>query len=132
MVLDELTLIGAAIGMVSAGILADLYGRKKLYGFELALLIISTLGLVQASEGFRFQRPDGSAEYTMDIYSWLAWWRFWQGISIGAEHPLVAIITAEWVRTKSRGRMLAAVFAMQPIARLTAYGVGLAVLGGVS
>ena len=132
MVLDELTLSGAAIGMVSAGILADLYGRKKLYGFELALLIVSTLGLVQASEGFRSQRPDGSAEYTMDIYSWLAWWRFWQGISIGAEHPLVAIITAEWVRTKSRGRMLAAVFAMQPIARLAAYGVGLEVLKGVS
>jgi len=61
MVLDELTLSGAAIGMVSAGILADLYGRKKLYGFELALLIVSTLGLVQASEGFRSQRPDGSA-----------------------------------------------------------------------
>lgn len=132
MVMDELTLIGAGVGMLGAGVLADLYGRKKLYGFELALLIVSTLGLVQASEGFRSQRPDGTSSYTMDIYSWLAWWRFWLGIAIGAEHPLVAIITAEWVRTKSRGRMMAAVFAMQPLARLTAYGMGLAVLSGVS
>ncbi|KAK0648710.1 major facilitator superfamily domain-containing protein [Cercophora newfieldiana] len=132
MVMDELTLVGAAIGMVGAGVLADLYGRKKLYGFELALLIIATLGLIEASEGFQSQRSDGSSDRTMDIYSWLAWWQFWLGVAIGAEHPLVAIITAEWVRTKSRGRMLAAVFAAQPVARLAAYGVGLAVLKGVS
>jgi PHS family inorganic phosphate transporter-like MFS transporter len=132
MVMDELTLIGAAVGMLAAGNLADLWGRKKLYGFELALLIVATLGMVQASEGFRSRRADGTSEHTMDIYSWLTWWRFCQGLAIGAEHPLVAIITAEWVRTKSRGRMLAAVFAMQPVARLVAYGVGLAVLKGAS
>ncbi|KAK0612398.1 major facilitator superfamily domain-containing protein, partial [Bombardia bombarda] len=151
MVIDELTLIGSFLGMLLAGHFADLWGRKKLYGFELALLIIATLGMVQASEGFRAQHPDGTHESTMDIYSWLAWWRFALGVGIGAEacglslsvlpltytnhltqSPLVAIITAEWVATKSRGRMLASVFAMQPVARLLAFGVGLAALEIVS
>ncbi|KAK3986476.1 major facilitator superfamily domain-containing protein [Cladorrhinum sp. PSN332] len=127
-VMDQLTLVGSAIGMIGAGVLADLYGRKKLYGVELAVLIIATLGVVQASEGFRLDRADGTVEYTMDIYSWLTWWRFALGIAIGAEHPLVAVITAEWVPTKSRGRMLASVFAWQPVARLLAFGVNLAAL----
>ncbi|KAK4225654.1 major facilitator superfamily domain-containing protein [Podospora fimiseda] len=130
-VMDQLTLLGSAIGMIGAGILADLYGRKKLYGVELAVLIIATLGVVQASEGFRLDRADGSVEYTMDIYSWLTWWRFALGIAIGAEHPLVAVITAEWVPTKSRGRMLASVFAWQPVARFLAFAVNLAALRGL-
>ena len=84
-VIDQLTLIGTALGMLVAGHLADLWGRKKLYGFELAILVIATLGVVQASEGFRSQNPDGTYEDTMNIYSWLAWWRFVLGIGIGAE-----------------------------------------------
>ncbi|KAK4183282.1 major facilitator superfamily domain-containing protein [Podospora australis] len=128
MVIDELMLIGAAIGMLVAGNLADLKGRKKLYGFELAALIIATLGVTQASEGFRSRGTDGKLEYTMDIYSWLAWWRFVLGCAIGAEHPLVTIITAEWVSRKSRGRMLASVYAAQPVARLLSYAVGIAAL----
>jgi PHS family inorganic phosphate transporter-like MFS transporter len=88
MVMDELTLVGAAIGMLGAGHMADLWGRKALYGFELALLIFATLGVTQASEGFLFRRPDGTDEYSMDIYSWLSWWRFWLGCAIGAEASL--------------------------------------------
>ncbi|KAK3386805.1 major facilitator superfamily domain-containing protein [Podospora didyma] len=128
MVLDELTLVAMVIGMLAAGHLADRWGRKKLYGFELTILIIATLGVVQASEGFRSQYADGSYEYTMDIYSWIAWWRMLLGLGIGAEYPIVSIITAEWSATKSRGRMLASVFAVQPFARLLAYGVLLAAL----
>ncbi|KAK0712088.1 hypothetical protein B0H67DRAFT_647405 [Lasiosphaeris hirsuta] len=102
MVLDELTLIGSALGMFVAGHLADLWGRKKLYGYELAALMIATLGMLQASEGFRSRGTDGgTSESSMDIYSWLAWRRFILGCAIGAEHPLVAIITAEWAATES-------------------------------
>ncbi|KAK3336286.1 major facilitator superfamily domain-containing protein [Cercophora scortea] len=128
MVMDELTLLGTLLGMLFAGHLADLWGRKRLYGFELAILIVATMGMVQASEGFRSQHPDGSYEYTMDIYSWVTWWRFILGVGIGSEYPLVAVITAEWVATKSRGRMLVSVFSMQTIARVLAFGVNLAAL----
>ncbi|KAK4169560.1 inorganic phosphate transporter PHO84 [Cladorrhinum sp. PSN259] len=127
-VMDQLTLLGAAIGMIAAGSLADLWGRKRLYGVELVILIIATLGVVQASEGFHLDRADGTVEYTMDIYSWLTWWRFALGIAIGAEQPLVAVITAEWVPTRWRGTMLASVFAWQPVARLLAFAVNLGAL----
>ncbi|KAK3339717.1 major facilitator superfamily domain-containing protein [Lasiosphaeria hispida] len=123
MALDEIGHVAAVVSMLVVGNLADLWGRKRLYGYELLLLIVATLGVVQASEGFRG---------TMDIYAWLAFWRFCLGLAIGAEQPLVAIITAEWVRTKSRGRMMAAIFAVQPLARLVAYGVALAALQRIS
>lgn len=50
----------------------------------------------------------------------------------GAEYPLSACITAEWSATKSRGRMMAAVFIMQPIGQLVAWAVGMAALQGLS
>ena len=126
MVMDELMLVGTALGMLLAGHLADLWGRKRLYGWELAILIAATIGVAQSSEGFR--SPTDDRMHSTDIYSWLAWWRFVLGVGIGAEYPLVAIITAEWVATRYRGLMLAAVFAMLPLARLLAFGVGLAAL----
>lgn len=136
MVLDQIGHVAALVSMIVVGHLADLYGRKRLYGYELVLLVVATLGIVQASEGYRAQVLDGDGnvqvKVTMDIYAWLGFWRFCLGLAIGAEQPLVAIITAEWVRTKSRGRMLAAVFAVQPIARLFAYGVALVALQKVS
>ncbi|KAK4208509.1 major facilitator superfamily domain-containing protein [Rhypophila decipiens] len=128
LVLDELTLVGSVIGMIVAGHLADLWGRKKLYGWELLTLIVATIGTAQASEGFRSQLEDGTYGYSTDIYSWLAWWRFVLGLAIGAEHPLVTIITAEWAATQWRGIMLTLVFSMLPFARLLAYGIGLAAL----
>jgi MFS transporter, PHS family, inorganic phosphate transporter len=91
-VIDQLTLIGTVLGMFCAGHFADLWGRKRLYGFELVILIIATLGVVQASEGLRLaEYPDGTTDSTMDIYSWIAWWRFVLGIGIGAE-----VSTAHW------------------------------------
>ncbi|KAM7185997.1 Major facilitator superfamily domain containing protein [Rhypophila sp. PSN 637] len=128
LVLDELTLVGSVIGMIVAGHLADLWGRKKLYGWELLTLIVATIGTAQASEGFRSQHENGTYGFSTDIYSWLAWWRFVLGLAIGAEHPLVTIITAEWAATEWRGIMLALVFSMLPFARLLAYGIGLAAL----
>ena len=130
--LDQIGHVAALVSMIIVGHLADLYGRKRLYGYELLLLVVATLGIVQASEGYRSRLPDGEVRVTMDIYAWLGFWRFCLGLAIGAEQPLVAIITAEWVRTRSRGRMMAAVFSVQPLARLFAYGVALVALQRVS
>jgi MFS transporter, PHS family, inorganic phosphate transporter len=83
-VIDLLTFIGAVVGMVSMGHLADRSGRKRLYGLELAILIIATMGVVQASEGFMADNPEGTYDHSMDIYAWISWWRFILGIGIGA------------------------------------------------
>jgi MFS transporter, PHS family, inorganic phosphate transporter len=81
------TLVGSIVGMLLFGVLADVYGRRKLYGLELIVVIFGTLGIVQASTGF-----GGS----MSILGWLIFWRFFMGIGIGAEYPLSAVITAEY------------------------------------
>lgn len=75
--------------MLIFGYLADRYGRRKLYGVELIVVIFGTLGLVQCSAGYNNQ--------SMDILGWLVFWRFFVGLGIGAEYPLSAVITAEWV-----------------------------------
>ena len=80
------TLAGTLLGMVLFGFLADKYGRKKMYGAELVLLITATLGVVMSSEG-----RAGS----MNVYAWLLWWRVCVGIGVGADYPLSAVITSE-------------------------------------
>jgi MFS family permease len=82
------TLAGTLFGMVVFGFLADKNGRKKMYGVELVLLITSTLGVVMSSTG-----KNGS----MNIYAWFIWWRICVGIGVGADYPLSAVITSEYV-----------------------------------
>ncbi|KAL2364823.1 hypothetical protein RJZ56_002241 [Blastomyces dermatitidis] len=92
------------IGQYALGVLADLYGRRKMYGLELLVIIITTVGVTMASEG---------ASQSMNLAGWLISWRFLMGIGIGVDHPLSAVIASEFVPTKSRARMIATVFVMQ-------------------
>jgi PHS family inorganic phosphate transporter-like MFS transporter len=48
--------------MLLFGNLAGQFGRKRMYGLELSIVIIATLGLTQASSGFNG---------TMQIQPWL-------------------------------------------------------------
>lgn len=80
------TLSGTLFGQVLFGFLADKYGRKKMYGVELTLLIAATLGVAMSSTGV-----NGS----MSMYAWLIWWRIVVGVGVGADYPLSAVITAE-------------------------------------
>jgi len=43
---NALTLAGSTIGQLMFGFLADKYGRQRLYGVELMIVIFSTIGLV--------------------------------------------------------------------------------------
>jgi PHS family inorganic phosphate transporter-like MFS transporter len=74
--INVVTLLGSLVGMLLFGFLADRYGRRKLYGLELIVVIFGTLGIVQASTGY-----NGS----MNIMGWLIFWRFFMGMGIGAE-----------------------------------------------
>jgi PHS family inorganic phosphate transporter-like MFS transporter len=80
------TLAGTMIGQVLFGILADMFGRKKMYGWELIVAIIATLGLAISADG-----KGGS----MKIIGLLIFWRTMMGIGIGADYPLSAVITSE-------------------------------------
>ena len=71
------------------GYAADRLGRRKLYGLELMVVIFGTLGMCQSSAGYN----NGS----MNVLGWIMVWRFVVGFGIGAEYPLSAVITAEYV-----------------------------------
>lgn len=60
------TLTGTMFGQLIFGIMADKWGRKKMYGIELLLLIGSSLGVVMSSAG---------VENSMNVFAWLVFWR---------------------------------------------------------
>lgn len=75
---------GNVIGQVIFGILADVVGRKRMYGLELIIIIFATLAQALSSNS-----P------SMSIVGVLCFWRIIMGIGIGGDYPLSSIITSE-------------------------------------
>ncbi|KAG9324702.1 hypothetical protein KVV02_001684 [Mortierella alpina] len=100
--------IGTFMGQVGFGYLADRLGRKKMYGVELMIIIVATLGQSLSGNG-----------YVLSLPAAIMIWRLIVGIGIGGDYPLSAVITAEFATTNRRGAMMAAVFAMQGFGYLT-------------
>jgi len=96
------TPVGTLCGQLLFGWLADIVGRKKMYGVELMIIIIATFA--QALSG---QSP------SVNIIGALVTWRFIMGVGIGGDYPLSAVISSEFASTRIRGRMMTAVFANQ-------------------
>ncbi|KAL4936208.1 hypothetical protein BDV06DRAFT_205485 [Aspergillus oleicola] len=110
------TLGGALVGQVLFGVAADIWGRRKMYGLELAVLIFTTIGFALASEG---------VQSSMSLIGLLIFWRFFMGLGLGGDYPLSAVICSEFAPTRIRGRMLAAVFFCQSLGALSANLVAL-------
>ena len=75
---------GTVIGQFGFGWLADVVGRKKMYGLELIIIIAATLAQALSSNS-----P------SISIVGVLIFWRVTMGIGIGGDYPLSAIITSE-------------------------------------
>ena len=103
------TSVGTIIGQAVFGYLADLLGRKRMYGVE--LLIIVTTTLCQAL---------CAPSVAVSFVGLLVFWRVLMGIGVGGDYPMSAVITAEFASTERRGAMIAAVFAMQGIGQAAA------------
>ncbi|KAJ3517976.1 hypothetical protein NLJ89_g175 [Agrocybe chaxingu] len=103
------TPVGTLVGQVVFGWLADIVGRKKMYGVELLIMVVSTFA----------QALVGNAA-AVDIIAVLIVWRFIMGVGIGGDYPLSAIISSEFAPKKTRGRMMTAVFASQGWGNFTA------------
>ncbi|KAJ2140461.1 hypothetical protein IW142_005406 [Coemansia sp. RSA 564] len=112
------TQLGCIIGQFGFGYLADRLGRKRIYGVELIIIIVCTLGGSFA----------GMTARGLSVYWVLFIWRFILGIGIGGDYPVSAIITSEFATTKNRGAMIAAVFAMQGFGIVAAAIVAIVVL----
>ncbi|OAA53757.1 Major facilitator superfamily domain, general substrate transporter [Niveomyces insectorum RCEF 264] len=119
--INVFTLLGSVVGQLTFGFLADYYGRTRLYGIELILVIVSTIGVATSNYGYHND---------LSFLGLFIWWRFVMGIGIGAEYPLSAVITAEWASTSSRATMLSSVFLMQPVGQALAQLVGVWVVLG--
>lgn len=152
-VLDLTTLSFTLIGMVVFGHFADRGGRKRLYGWELIILILATVGLVLSSQGFMSPGADGKTESSMSIYASIIFFRCLLGFGIGAEvsylkpstteqieiyrlilshqYPVSAVIAAEFASTDTRAVVMASIFLMQSVGRFLAIGIGLGSLRSV-
>lgn len=75
---------GTVLGQVGFGALADLVGRKRMYGLELILIIFATLAQALSSDS-----P------AISITGIIIFWRVLMGIGIGGDYPLSSIITSE-------------------------------------
>ena len=94
--LNSATLLASAVGAVIFGRVADMLGRKRIYGYEVLILAAGAI-----ASAF-------SPNYTFLLVS-----RIVLGIGIGGDYPVSATIMSEYSGKQSRGRLVGLVFAMQ-------------------
>jgi len=97
------SLASAILGQLLFGRIADIYGRKKIYGVELAILIA---GAIMSSLSWSFES--------------LLISRIILGIGIGGDYPVSATIMSEYSNARDRGKLVGLVFSMQGIGAITA------------
>ncbi|CAG8651059.1 9515_t:CDS:2, partial [Ambispora leptoticha] len=71
--------VGTLFGQLLFGIMADRYGRKQMYGFELLIMIICTIGQILAG-----------SSYAVTVHGTIIFWRFFLGLGIGGDYPMSA------------------------------------------
>jgi MFS transporter, PHS family, inorganic phosphate transporter len=96
--LNSATLAASAVGAIIFGRIADIFGRKRIYGYEVLVLAIGALA---------------SAFTPASGFTFLLVCRIILGIGIGGDYPVSATIMSEFSGKLSRGRMVSLVFAMQ-------------------
>ncbi|KAI0833658.1 phosphate transporter [Trametes gibbosa] len=103
------TPVGVVLGQLVFGWLADVFGRKRIYGYELMLMIVASFGQALAGEA-----------HGVNVIGVLVAWRFVMGLGVGGDYPLSSVIPAEFSSTRIRGRVMIAVGANQGWGQLAA------------
>lgn len=96
--LNGAALASAALGAIFFGFVADRYGRKKFYGYEVLVLFFGALLSAMASS-----------------FTWLLITRIIVGFGIGGDYPASAVVISENATRKNRGFLVLLVFAMQAV-----------------
>jgi MFS transporter, PHS family, inorganic phosphate transporter len=94
--LTSLALLTSAAGAVFFGHVADKFGRRKIYGYEVLVLAGGAI----------------ASAFAPGIW-WLIAFRAILGFGIGGDYPVSATIMSEYAARRHRGRMVALVFSMQ-------------------
>src|ERR1700733_11206604 len=93
---DSTALLAAAFGALLFGRVADMLGRKRIYGVEVLVLAFGAIGFA----------------FSPNIW-WLIGLRFILGVGIGGDYPVSATIMSEYAGKASRGLLVTLVFTMQ-------------------
>ena len=93
---DSTALLAAAFGALLFGRVADMLGRKRIYGVEVLVLAVGAI----------------ASAFSPNIW-WLIGLRFILGIGIGGDYPVSATIMSEYAGKSTRGMLVTLVFAMQ-------------------
>src|SRR5271163_687944 len=93
---ESTALLAAALGALLFGRVADMLGRKRIYGVEVLVLAAGAI----------------ACAFSPNIW-WLIGLRFILGIGIGGDYPVSATIMSEYFGKNHRGMMVTLVFAMQ-------------------
>lgn len=102
-------IFAAVVGQLTFGRIADVVGRKAIYGIEAAIL--SSGALLSA--------------FSPNIL-WLLVFRSILGIGIGGDYPLSATIASEYSGRRQRGKLVSLVFANQGLGSIAAVAVAVA------
>jgi MFS family permease len=105
------SLLAAAFGAIIFGRIADVLGRKRIYGFEVLVLAAGAIATAFAPN-----------------FLWLIVFRFIMGLGIGGDYPVSATIMSEFAGTKVRGMLVSFVFAMQGLGLILGPLVAIALL----
>ena len=93
---ESTALLAAAIGALLFGRVADMLGRKRIYGVEVLVLAAGAI----------------ASAFSPNIW-WLIGFRFILGVGIGGDYPVSATIMSEYAGKAHRGMLVSLVFAMQ-------------------
>jgi MFS transporter, PHS family, inorganic phosphate transporter len=93
---ESTALLASALGALLFGRVADMLGRKRIYGVEVLVLAAGAIGCAFAPN-----------------IIWLIALRFILGVGIGGDYPVSATIMSEYAGKSTRGLMVTLVFAMQ-------------------
>src|ERR1700759_1846918 len=93
---ESTALLASALGALLFGRVADMVGRKRIYGVEVLVLAVGAIGCA----------------FSPNIW-WLIGLRFILGIGIGGDYPVSATIMSEYAGKATRGLLVSLVFAMQ-------------------
>jgi MFS family permease len=94
--LSSATLAASALGAILFGRIADILGRKRIYGYEVLILAVGAIASAFAPS-----------------IGWLIAFRIVLGIGVGGDYPVSATIMSEYAGRRTRGQMVGLVFSMQ-------------------
>ena len=97
--LNSTALLSAALGAIIFGRVADQFGRKFIYGYELLVLAAGAI----------------ASALTPPVFWLLLVFRFILGLGIGGDYPVSSTLMSEYSNRRDRGKLITMVFSTQAL-----------------